>query len=144
MNIFFVCTGNTCRSPMAEAILKSMKLPGVQVRSAGLFAGGGSLSPNAKSVLDGQGIDFDHWSRSVTPEDVDWASLILTMTTSHKRLLTEQYPEAAGKIYTLKEYTGAFGGDVSDPYGGPEPVYQQTFEELQELLAKLKSKLAEQ
>lgn len=144
MNVFFVCTGNTCRSPMAEAILKSMELPGVNVRSAGLFAGGGSISKNAHSVLSDEGIDFDHWSRSVEAEDIRWASLILTMTASHKEMLINQYPQSADKVFTLKEYVDGFAGDVSDPYGGPESVYRRTFEELKALLARLQRKLLEE
>ena len=71
MNIYFICTGNTCRSPMAEAILKSKNLDNVSVRSAGIYAmEGGEMSENAKQALANEGIFHNHISHSVTPEDL--------------------------------------------------------------------------
>lgn len=144
MNILFVCTGNTCRSPMAEAILKTQQLDGVEVQSAGLFAGGGPISGHAQNVLATEGIDMDHQSRSITPKDIDWATLVLTMTKAHKDALIRSYPGAGHKIYTLKEYVYGDEDDVSDPYGGPKSLYRETYQELQGLLAGLKQRLDNQ
>lgn len=137
MKILFVCTGNTCRSPMAEAILSARNLPKVEARSAGIFAGIAPLSKNAQAVLDRQQIPFAHMSKPLDTKDMQWAELILTMTHSHKMTLLQAYPEAATKLYTLKEFADGSTADISDPYGGPLEFYEQTFQELQVLVDKL-------
>ena len=79
----FVCTGNTCRSPMAEAIMKQR---GFEAKSAGLFAFPGEpISREAKKVLSEKGIDFDHSAQIFNMELGEWADIILTMTESHKK-----------------------------------------------------------
>ncbi|MBH0230582.1 low molecular weight protein arginine phosphatase [Halobacillus yeomjeoni] len=104
MNILFVCTGNTCRSPMAEAILKS-KFQDGEVKSAGIFAGkGDSIAKNSEEVLQEINLKIDHQTRPVDNELLEWADLILTMTDRHKQTLALQYPDFHDKYYTLKEY----------------------------------------
>lgn len=105
MNILFVCTGNTCRSPMAAALLKD-KMPNINVQSAGIFASvGNRANKNAIKVLQERNIDFTHKAQQVTEELLQWANLVLTMTIQHKQSLIIQYPQYLDKIYTLKQYT---------------------------------------
>ena len=143
MNIYFVCTGNTCRSPMAEALLRFKNIKGVDVRSAGIYAmEDGDISENAKQVIEDAGIEFTHFSRQISEDDIRWADLVLTMTTTHKQLVMQAYPFAADKIFTLKEYVRPYGShDVSDPFGGDVYMYRQTFQELSKLTDELLEKL---
>ena len=143
MNIYFICTGNTCRSPMAHAILISMQLPNVEVRSAGIYAlEGGDMSENSKSVLEAHQISMDHSSKLVSNDDLQWADLILTMTTAHKEMVIQLYPEVQEKIFTLKEYTAPYTSkDISDPFGGDYHQYEQTYLELKQYITILKEKL---
>ena len=104
---------------MAEAILKSMQIPGVEVRSAGVFAIDGSdASINTRKVLEEKEISHSHRSSMLTPELVEWATYILTMTSGHKQTVISMYPEWGG-TFTLKEFAGASENlDINDPFGG--------------------------
>ncbi len=105
MNILFVCTGNTCRSPMAEAILRHRSDNSIQVRSAGIFASNGSpASRQSVEVLQDKGIKINHQSQALTEELVEWADLVLTMTGQHKQAILSQFPSKIGHIFTLKEH----------------------------------------
>lgn len=143
MNIYFICTGNTCRSPMAEAILRSKQIEGVNVRSAGVHAVDGlPISANALTLIEQSDMPYTAVSSAVTAEGLAWADLILTMTLSHKKLLLHSFPSVTEKTFTLKEYTlPDSGGNVQDPYGGNLETYRKSFGELESLIEKLKQKL---
>ena len=92
MNVYFICTGNTCRSPMAEALFQSKKKEGMHARSAGIFAmDGGDISRNGKQLIQEAGIEYNQLSRQIVEEDVRWADLILTMTAAHKELVMQAF-----------------------------------------------------
>jgi protein arginine phosphatase len=141
--ILFVCTGNTCRSPMAEAILKSKKIDGLEVKSAGIYAATGSeASAHAKKVMDDHNIAHNHSSTMLNRESIQWADLILTMTGSHKNTILQQYPGTAGKVFALKEFTGEnYAVDVVDPFGGNLSIYQETYQELDKLIKQAIEKI---
>lgn len=127
--IVFVCTGNTCRSPMAAGlarhILDGDGDRGTLVLSAGVHAlPGVPATEEAVEALAEEGIDISrHRARRLTPELAEQASLILTMTGSHKSEVLRVAPRAESKTFTLTEYTG-LSGDLTDPLGQPLAVYR--------------------
>lgn len=142
--ILFVCTGNTCRSPMAQAVLKSKKIPDVEVKSAGVFAADGSAaSVNAEKVLTENEINFVHKSTQLSVKEVEWATIILTMTASHKDAVLSFFPQAAKKTFTLSEFAGDSVQDIADPYGGSIELYRAAFAEIKEAIDKAARKWAE-
>ena len=145
MNIYFVCTGNTCRSPMAEAILRSREIEGVTVKSAGVHAiEGGSISTHARSLIEENELPHTPTSRIVRAEEIDWATYVLTMTTGHRDMLHMLYPEAAHKIQTLKQFAGEDNPNVQDPFGGTRRTYEATYEELERVIDRVVERLEEE
>ena len=149
-NILFVCTGNTCRSSMAEALFKAMlvdldrNIDDLVIHSAGIYAEDNqNASPGAIIAMENRGIDLkNHRSRSLTKEMVDDADLVLTMTSSHKSAILNSLPRSEGKVYTLKEYANLEGNlDVSDPFGKRMEIYDETAEEIKEALKKVIEKI---
>jgi protein-tyrosine phosphatase len=110
MRLLFVCTGNTCRSPMAAALTQQLgselALPfRLETRSRGLYAvDGDPMSVHAQEALAERGVTADHRAAMLEETDLEWADLVLTMTIQHKRFLWEAFPDHQEKTFTLKEY----------------------------------------
>lgn len=124
---------------MAEALLKSMAIPEIEVRSAGIYAeSGSSASTNAKKVLDEQRIAHDHQASMLTDKLVEDAHYILTMTEGHKSAVMNRFPNSRSKTFTLKEFAQLGGNrDIADPFGGSEEMYRATFFEIKEAIEKV-------
>ncbi|MCL6449257.1 MAG: low molecular weight protein arginine phosphatase [Armatimonadetes bacterium] len=138
--ILFVCTGNTCRSSMAEAIARKMlrdrnKQDQVQVSSAGTAAlPDAGATEQAIAVMEEMGINLrEHKATLLTPELVKEADLVLTMTGAHKEQVKRLISGAKEKVFTLAEFAGA-GTDILDPIGGPVDVYRQCAADLRYLI----------
>jgi protein-tyrosine phosphatase len=147
--LLFICTGNTCRSPMAEAMCRyllaerlgcqvdELEEKGVVVMSAGLSAYmGGRPAAEAVQVMREMGVDLSqHESQPLTAQLVRHADVIWTMTRSHRQAILAQWPEAASRCELLCLDLR----DVPDPIGGPLEQYQQCAEQIRsELEGRLK------
>jgi len=140
--ILFVCSGNTCRSPLAEGIARAeiarRGWHNVEVGSAGLSAGEGQRATRAGVVVAGRaGIDLKgHRSRPLTPDVAASADLILAMSPGHVVVLRRL--GLGDRATTLGDFAAGLDGaglTVHDPFGGDEAVYDETFRELRGLVA---------
>ncbi len=138
MRILFVCTGNTCRSPMAQAYaaerLRQAGCSSVCCASAGLAAcAGAPASPAAIAVMKQYGISLDGFRSSrVSLHLLESADMIITMTAAQRQAVCSALPEMAGKVSVL-----CGNADVPDPYGGNEESYRTVFEFMRPALDRI-------
>jgi protein-tyrosine-phosphatase len=146
MNLLFVCSGNTCRSPMAEAFARKIaERRGIQdlnVSSAGTNAFD-NVPATDEALLVGmeRGLDLTgHRSRMLTPEIISDADLVFVMTPSHVEQVKQM--GGRGKVHVIDEYaSGAANKGISDPYGGDLEAYRNTADVLEEELERLFDRL---
>ena len=133
--IIMVCTGNTCRSPMAETLMRESlrkrlgREDAVRVLSSGVAAStGGSASPQSIEVMGERKLDLTgHASQPLGEEIMNVADLVLTMTRSHRAAIVAAWPEMHDRVFTLRHD----GGDISDPIGMPVDAYRQCADQME-------------
>jgi protein-tyrosine phosphatase len=140
--ILFVCTGNICRSAMAEHLLRHLAarrgLP-LETASAGVAAEPFYRVPEtAKRLLAAEGVPpFEHKARLATREVLRWADLILVMTAAHHDLITESFPEFASRTRLFQEAAGFGEADVEDPMGRSDEVFVRCLAVIRQSLESL-------
>jgi len=139
-SVLFICTGNICRSPIAEYLFnhysQQRKLPFTS-SSAGLLDTGSMISVNSMQLLAEQGImSQEHYSRKINQEILSESWLILTMEIRQRDYIRNNFPDASHKVFTLKEYIGE-DGDIADPVGLDIDYYRDIYQQIDIALLKL-------
>ncbi len=149
--VMFVCTGNTCRSPMAEGglrkLLENRGIKNIEVYSSGTTAASG-FPATAYAIEASRIWEADitrHHSRPLTADLIERSDLILAMTPQHCYDIIRMLPEARDKIYLLKNFPerGCEGEGIADPIGGSLDMYNQTFIEIGEELGRILPEIIE-
>jgi protein-tyrosine-phosphatase len=144
-NILFVCTGNICRSPFAQALFIKLvtqkRLRGIAVESAGLLAlPGNSATYMAQRVAREFGVDLaGHKAKTISKALVTWSSLILVMEKSHQDTLVTDFPEAEGKTRLIRHFAryGSKRRGIADPYGLKYEAYRFCFLDIEDAVLGL-------
>lgn len=140
MKILFVCTGNTCRSPIAQAMasyLAGKMDVTIEADSAGLMVIPGSkVSKYSVDAVTEYGIDISsHIPKAITSELLDNADLIITMTKAQKDLIIKSIPYYSEKVKNLGEYS--INGDITDPYGADFNTYKECAMQIKDAIVSL-------
>lgn len=151
MNIMFVCTGNTCRSAMAEGLAKKKindKKLDINVSSSGIFAMEGEhASYNSVAIMKEYDTDIlMHKSTPIENSNIEEMDLILCATMSHKNQVIMRYPDLKEKVYTMKEYAefdnNGKDTDISDPWGYDINTFRMCAAEISLCVDKIIEKIA--
>jgi len=142
MKVMFICTGNICRSAMAEGMFRKMteNMNNIEVYSSGVYAETGDYATyNAVEAAKEYNVDIStHRATNIRKSEIEQMDLILCATNSHKQSVLYLYPDLKGKVYTMKEYVGINKEgqdiDIKDPWGYDEYVYKRCAEEINECL----------
>lgn len=146
-SVLFVCTGNSCRSVMAEGLLKKYLRQfgkgAIEVSSAGVMAPAG-MPPTEETiaVMKREGVDISaNRSRKLTPDLIARADLILVMEKIHKNEVLNLDPSASSKTYLLKEFGTEKRGDlnlnIKDPIGKPVGEYKMRLDEIKNEIERI-------
>lgn len=147
MRILVVCTGNTCRSPMAEGFIRrfaSQRKLAIEVGSAGVGAAGGEpAQPDAVMAARELGADIrNHKSRPATAALIEGADLVLAMTSKHVARIRELVPAAAGRTHRFTDYLAMDSDDIVDPIGRGIEFYRTCAKQLNTLADVLTTRVA--
>jgi len=149
--LLLLCTGNTCRSPLADALLKDAiktrpSLSHIQVQSAGVFAQpNGKASENAREAIKDYNLSLgSHRSQPLTQELINRSFIILGMTASHIDQLSYQFDSLPEKLFRFREWTEDTQKDIIDPFGCNLGVYKECAQTIKEAIPSIISYLESQ
>ncbi len=150
MKIMFVCTGNICRSAMADGMLRKIAIErklDIEVYSCGIYAEDGDYATyNAIYVARNYNVDIStHRATNIRNSKIEEMDAILCATKSHKEAIINMYPNLKEKIYTMKEYAGIDNNgqdmDIKDPWGYDIEIYHNCIKEIEKCIEKIIKKI---
>lgn len=131
--IVFVCTGNTCRSPLAESYAKSI-YENHTFASRGIMVTGSTTNPSSQQIIDEESLIQPDSPQQISGEDAE-NSILLAMTRGHLDVLKDMYPDS--EVHLLSEYADGSVEDISDPIGGSYEDYRKVYSQMKSFIDKL-------